>query len=353
MSSRYDDREFDRDDESYGEREYKRRDDERPTGRDYGSERSRYGRASGSGASPQYDAARDYNEYTSGYTNPSSGNYERGHDPRDYGRDYSQRYGREGGRDKYADTTDRGYDYGERPRDYSRERVRDYGRPERTRDEGGPVRSFDTDYGRTTSRFYGRSGYDYGRDDYDERFGGRDDERGGRDFRGRGRDERGWWNRAADEVMSWFGDDDATRRRRIEERGEGNNRGRGPKNYRRSDERIRDDINDRLTDNDWLDASDVEVSVAGGEATLSGAVDSRYAKRIAEDIAASVTGISDVQNNLRVRSQRAEAGTPAIPAIEETGVGKIGEIGATGAAGATTRDDVTETGKASRAAGRS
>lgn len=338
MSSRYDDREFDRDDESYGEREYKRRDDERPTGRDYGSERSRYGRASGSGASPRYDAGRDYNEYTSGYTNPAGGDSERGYGPRDYGRDYSQRYGREGGYDNHADTTDRGYDYGERPRDYARERGRD---------EGGPIRSFDTDYGRTTSRFYGRSGYDYGRDDYDERFDGRDDERGGRDFRGRGRDERGWWNRAADEVMSWFGDEEAVRRRRIEARGEGSNRGRGPKNYRRSDERIRDDINDRLTDNDWLDASDVEVSVAGGEATLSGAVDSRYAKRIAEDIAASVTGVSDVQNNLRVRSQRAEEGTSA---IADKGIGEIGESGAPGATGT---NDVTESGKASRAAGRS
>jgi osmotically-inducible protein OsmY len=330
MSSRYDDREFERDDESYGERDYKRRDDERPAARDYGSERSRYGRASS-----QYGAGRDrdYNEYTSGYG------------ARDYGRDYNPRYGREGGHGNYADTTDRGYDYGERPRDYARERPRDYVR-ERGRDEGEPIRSFDTDYGRTTSRFYGRSGYDYGRDDYDERFGGRgDDERGGRDYRGRGRDERGWWNRAADEVMSWFGDEDATRRRRIEERGEGRNRGRGPKNYHRSDERIRDDINDRLTDNDWLDASEVEVAVVSGEVTLSGAVDSRYAKRIAEDIAESVIGVSNVQNNLRVQSYRAATAAPA-----NEGVGEIGTPGATATTGT---NDVTETGKASRAAGRS
>lgn len=344
MSSRYDDREFDRDDEGYSARDYKRRDDERSTGRDQGSERGRYGSATDSGASPRHGAGRDYNEYTSGY----GGDFERG-GVRDYGRDHNPRYGREGGYGGSHDTTDRGYDYGERPRDFVRERGRDYGR-ERARDEGDRIRSFDTDYGRTTSRFYGRSGYDYGRDDYDELRGGRDDERAGRDFRGHGRDERGWWNRAADEVMSWFGGDEDERRRRMEGRGEGH-RGRGPKNYRRSDERIRDDINDRLTDNDWLDASDVEVAVAGGEVTLSGAVDSRYAKRIAEDIAVSVTGVSNmqnnlrvIQNNLRVQNYRAETGAPKL-------AGEVaGEADATVPAGT---NDVTEAGNSSRAVGRS
>ena len=346
MSSRYDDREFDRDDESYGEREYRRREDDSSKGRAYGSERSRYGRSTGSGAPPRYGAGRDYNEYTSGYTNPYAGDFERGHGPRDYGRDYNPRSIREGGYGGGYDTTDRGYDYGERARDYSRDYGSRYGRRrERDDEERDRIRSFDTDYGRTTSRFYGRSGYDYGRDDYDERFEGRDDVRGGR---GRGRDERGWWNRAADEVMSWFGDEEATRRRRIEARGEGRNRGLGPKNYRRSDERIRDDINDRLTDNDWLDASDVEVVVISSEVTLSGTVDSRYAKRIAEDIAESVTGVSNVQNNLRVQSRRTETDAPAALAGEG-----VREVGTTGAPDTPVTNDVTEPGKASRAAGRS
>jgi BON domain len=80
-------------------------------------------------------------------------------------------------------------------------------------------------------------------------------------------------------------------------------RGRGPKGYTRSDDRIREDVNDRLTD-DWsLDASDIEVSVSGGEVTLSGTVNSRMDKRRAEDIAESVSGVRNVQNNLRVRQQ--------------------------------------------------
>jgi predicted nucleic acid binding AN1-type Zn finger protein len=46
-----------------------------------------------------------------------------------------------------------------------------------------------------------------------------------------------------------------------------------------------------------------------GEVTLSGTVDSREAKRRAENIAAEVTGVKDVQNNLRVRQQSTQTST--------------------------------------------
>jgi BON domain len=122
-----------------------------------------------------------------------------------------------------------------------------------------------------------------------------------RDDRRRSDEERGWWDRASDEVASWFGDEEAERRRRMDERGEwGHHRGRGPKGYTRSDERIQEDINDRLTDDAYIDASEIEVSVRQGEVTLTGTVDSRMAKRRAEDIADSVSGVKHVQNNLRV-----------------------------------------------------
>ena len=78
--------------------------------------------------------------------------------------------------------------------------------------------------------------------------------------------------------------------------------GRGPKGYQRSDERIREDISDRLMANDWLDASDIEVTVKDGEVTLSGIVDSRSAKRLAEDVAEHAAGVHDVMNQLRVQS---------------------------------------------------
>jgi hypothetical protein len=41
-------------------------------------------------------------------------------------------------------------------------------------------------------------------------------------------------------------------------------RGRGPKNYTRSDERIREDLNERLTDSDEIDASNITVEVSNG-----------------------------------------------------------------------------------------
>jgi hypothetical protein len=77
-------------------------------------------------------------------------------------------------------------------------------------------------------------------------------------------------------------------------------RGRGPKNYQRSDERIREEVCERLTMDHDVDASDVEVTVRDGVVTLSGTVHERYAKRTAEDICESVRGVKDVQNDLRV-----------------------------------------------------
>jgi osmotically-inducible protein OsmY len=45
-----------------------------------------------------------------------------------------------------------------------------------------------------------------------------------------------------------------------------------------------------------------QVQVHDGEVTLTGMVESRFAKHQAEDVADSVSGVRHVQNNLRVRS---------------------------------------------------
>ncbi len=75
--------------------------------------------------------------------------------------------------------------------------------------------------------------------------------------------------------------------------------GYGPRNYQRSDNRIRDDINDQLWASGQLDASGITVSVDDGVVTLDGTVDSLWAKRKADDLAWSVPGVVDVINNLR------------------------------------------------------
>lgn len=79
--------------------------------------------------------------------------------------------------------------------------------------------------------------------------------------------------------------------------------GLGPKDYRRSDDRIREDISDRLTDDAFVDASDIVVLVESCEVTLSGTVDTRDQKRRAEDIAEGVSGVRDVNNQVRVKNR--------------------------------------------------
>lgn len=81
--------------------------------------------------------------------------------------------------------------------------------------------------------------------------------------------------------------------------------GKGPKGYTRSDERIREEVCDCLTDDPHLDASEIDVQVKAGEVTMSGTVDSRGAKRHAEDLIEHLSGVKHVQNNLRV-----EEGSP-------------------------------------------
>jgi len=199
------------------------------------------------------------------------------------GRDYggSRRFGREDERSWRGG-------YGERDRGYG-DRDRDYG--ERSGGHGGGARDEEP---RPGSGYIGRAAF--GRDSsaygHDEYRGYRRDDYGD--------DDRGFLERAGDEVASWFGGHDAERRRTGAGEDERHHRGRGPKGYRRSDERIREDVSDRLSDDRHIDASDIEVTVSGGEVTLSGTVASRFEKRHAEDLAERVSGVTHVQNNLRV-----------------------------------------------------
>lgn len=87
-------------------------------------------------------------------------------------------------------------------------------------------------------------------------------------------------------------------------------RGRGPKGYRRSDDRIREDACEILTRDDLIDASSIDVAVADCEVTLSGEVTSREEKRRAEDLVEYVPGVRDILNQLRVvnRGEPSDAG---------------------------------------------
>jgi hypothetical protein len=78
-------------------------------------------------------------------------------------------------------------------------------------------------------------------------------------------------------------------------------RGLGPKGYTRSDDRISEEAHQRLTDDPWVDASEIACSVSSGEVTLSGTVDNREAKHRAERVVEDISGVKHVQNNLRIK----------------------------------------------------
>lgn len=83
--------------------------------------------------------------------------------------------------------------------------------------------------------------------------------------------------------------------------------GRGPKGYQRSDERIKEQLCERLTDDDNIDAGEITIEVKNGEATLTGTVGSREEKRAAEELAERSPGVREVQNHLRVTQERSSS----------------------------------------------
>jgi hypothetical protein len=114
--------------------------------------------------------------------------------------------------------------------------------------------------------------------------------------------------------------------------------GRGPKGYKRSDERVHEDVCDRLSQDDEVDASDISVRVENGEVTLEGSTETRRQKHRAEEIAADVAGVSDVHNNVRVRKSM-------LTELKDKVTGDDEPIG--GHAGSGTRDTANESSRQS------
>src|SRR5215217_1130491 len=299
MSTRYDDRDdrdYDRDSQYYGQ--YNRRSSLDNT-RSFGERaenrwgESRYGE-SGRGREGRYGesggggrgSGGNYGRGGYGGSGYGGGGYSGGgRESERYNRESSSGGGRESGREGYWG---RGWE-NERDDDRRESRYGSYGRSGAERGYSEGMRDYSQQRynyptGFRTNESYGGRSNDYDRDRYDSG------------------EDRGWWDRASDAVASWFGDEDAERRRRQDQQRE--HRGRGPKNYRRSDERIKEDVNDRLSDDYYIDASDVEVAVENAEVTLTGTVKSREDKRRAEDIAESVSGVTNVENRLRVKQSR-------------------------------------------------
>jgi hypothetical protein len=79
--------------------------------------------------------------------------------------------------------------------------------------------------------------------------------------------------------------------------------GRGPKGYARADARIEEDVNEALSQDSQLDATDIEVKVEAGVVTLTGTVSERKFKRMAEDLCEECSGVKEVLNEIRVKRE--------------------------------------------------
>ena len=119
----------------------------------------------------------------------------------------------------------------------------------------------------------------------------------------RGGQQSGRWQPYGEGGQQFRSGSSTSQSGRGQSRGMGNGfSGKGPKGYTRSDDRIKEDISDALMSNDDIDASEIEIEVRSGEVTLKGTVDSRWAKRQAEDVVDNVQGVQNVQNSLRVQA---------------------------------------------------
>lgn len=77
-------------------------------------------------------------------------------------------------------------------------------------------------------------------------------------------------------------------------------RGKGPKGYQRSDERLKEVVCERLSDDHRVDASEISVEVKNGEVTIEGQVSDRSTKYRVEDLIEQC-GVKEIHNRLRVQ----------------------------------------------------
>jgi osmotically-inducible protein OsmY len=295
------------------------------------------------------DEGRRHEEDRVRSSGPRDQSWQGGHGMQGQGFDEGRRFGGRGFYDRDRDYVSRGGQggyggyggAGEHPRGMG-------GRDTSWRDREEEMRRFDRghdqpqDYGSRSIGFRGRMGEDYGyggfghmgqSDMYGDRHMGEDDRRGmGRGMdRGFGGTDRGYgMERYSDRyshdrnyggmgMRQGYGGMDRNygEQQRMtqggqygtsqygQERGMGSQapmRGKGPKNYSRSDDRIREEVCELLEDAD-LDASEIDVKVRGGEVTLEGTVQDRWAKREAEDVIAHARGVKDCHNQLKVQSR--------------------------------------------------
>ncbi len=186
----------------------------------------------------------------------------------------------------------------------------------------GYDRGMDRGYGRGADRGMGGLGYDR---DTDRGFGGMgysgssSSNYGGGMGRGFGDDDRGFQSGSLYGGMSqgfddwrdtdrWHGQKRTLGQRLAAEHPYQQQRyPSGPKGYKRSDERIREDICDALCSAYEIDSSDVEIKVQNGEVTITGTVPDRQTKLRIEHLADRMSGVNEVTNQVRIKRNQQQS----------------------------------------------
>ena len=75
---------------------------------------------------------------------------------------------------------------------------------------------------------------------------------------------------------------------------------RGPKNYRRGDDRIGVEVAERIARATRIDSGAITIAVRDGTVTLEGTVPARWMRYAVENVAATVWGVEDIDNRVRV-----------------------------------------------------
>lgn len=141
---------------------------------------------------------------------------------------------------------------------------------------------------------------------------GWDDRRGAAGQGSRG--EQGWQGgRAGQESWSGgsgsYGDQGGGRpqgSRSWDGGGPSRSRGVAPKGYKKSDQRLTEDLGEALMD-EGIDCGNVEVQVKDGVVTITGEITDRADKYRIEHVAAGMMGVQDVDNQLRVAKAQGES----------------------------------------------
>ncbi|MCI3207849.1 MULTISPECIES: BON domain-containing protein [Pandoraea] len=211
-----------------------------------------------------------------------------------------------------------------------------YGSGRDTRDSG------DSRYGvgrQSEGQGYSRDAYgrDYGRD-YDRDYGSGVSQGGAQQQRyGTGEPGQGRWQGRQDAGQRGYGDYGGYGPY-------GGNSGgpsmdmrhrQGPKGYSRTDERIREDVCERLCMAHQLEVQEVSVQVKDGHVELQGHVPQRWMKHVIEDVAEQCFGVQDVENRIRTQSSGSQGdhphgGTGSGTSASHRSPGQSGTVGTAG-----------------------